>query len=252
MDNFNIMRQQEYSLFDRKSMYVMEHTEKGKSNKFSSLPIKKKRKIIYDNMHLMEGMKFTHNLRYPQMSAFQESINFQCIPYTDRNKYDGHNQAIHFFLDDYRFRDAVWCNLEQTTYSLRKFDVLFTPDLSLWKDLPTDYYNTQNIFRTRFIGAYWQMCGYKVIPTASWGDLNSFSYCFEGLPTKSVIAVSGIGNRCTTDAYNRWCYGLRRLEEAKSPLQIIVYGGVVEVPYLQTPIKFIPDFISTKLRNKIL
>jgi len=90
-----------------------------------------------------------------------------------------------------------------------------------------------------------------VIPTASWGDLDSFLYCFDGLPTHSVLAVSSRGNKSSLDAYNRWCYGLHRLEEEKQPTLIIVYGEEVDVPNMTTPIQFIPDFISTRLRKII-
>ena len=181
----------------------MEHTASGQFLETAQIPKRYKRKQIYDNMHLMKGMTFTTVLRYPQMAAITEISDFTCIPYTERNKYEGKNQTVHFFLDDHRFRNAVWCNLEHTTFSLRKFDYYFTPDLSLWKDLPTDFYNRQNIYRTRFVGAYWQKCGYNVIPTASWGGLNSFAYCFEGLPSNSIIAVSGMGNMASEDSYNR-------------------------------------------------
>ncbi len=227
----------------------MEHTGSGVSTKIASIPPKQRRRRIYDNMHLLEGVAFTPILRYPQLAAYNGPTDFISVPYTERKKYSGANQALHFFLDDYRFRDAVWCNLEYTTYEISKFDFFFTPDFSLWKDLPTDHYNHQNLFRTRFIGASWQKCGFSVIPTASWGDLNSFAYCFDGLPDNSIIAVSGMGNRRSPDAFNRWCYGLRRLEESKHPILILVYGEKVEVPELQTPLKFIPDFISSKLRK---
>lgn len=237
------------NLFPRKELFMMEHTKKGRSRRIDSIPKNKKRKQIYDNMHLMKGMMFTSDLHFPQMAAFTESTDFVCIPYTERNKHIGKNEALHFFLDDYKFRDAVWCSLDATTYSICKYDYVFTPDLSLWKDVPTEFYNQQNIFRTRFIGAYWQQCGLKVIPTASWGNLNSFSYCFNGLPMNSVIAVSGTGNMKSADAFNKWCYGLRRLEEAKNPILIMVYGQEVEVQGLQTPLQFIPDYISTKLRK---
>lgn len=119
----------------------------------------------------------------------------------------------------------------------------------MMQSLPTDFYNRQNTYRTRFVGAYWQYCGFNVIPTASWGDLASFSYCFEGLPVNSVIAVSGMGNRKSDFAFNRWCYGLRRLEEAVTPITIIVYDEEVEVQGLCTPIKFIPCFINERLRK---
>ena len=237
------------NLFSTKELYIMEHNLKGKSRRFTNMPIQRKRKKIHENMHLMDGMTFTTNLRYPQIAPYTGYTDFTTVSYSERNKHDGKNEALHFFLDDYRFRDAVWYNLEFTTYSISRFDFVYTPDLSLWRDLPTDFYNRENIFRTRFIGAYWQKCGYNVIPTASWGDLSSFSYCFDGLPMYSVIAVSGMGNRKSEDAFNRWCYGLRRLEDAKQPVLIIIYGEEVEVQGLHTPLKFVPCFIQEKLRT---
>lgn len=241
--------EQETSLFTTKELYAMEHTKRGRSRKFAHIPVKQRRKMIHENMHLMPGMSFTDGLHYPQMSAYNGPTDFVTVSYQDRNRHDGQNEALHFFLDDYRFRDAVWCNLEQTTYSIAKFDYVYTPDLSMWCDLPTDFYNKVNVYRTRFVGAYWQNCGYNVIPTASWGDLSSFCYCFEGLPMHSVIAVSGMGNRRSEDAFNRWCYGLRRLEEAKEPTLIIIYGEEVEIQGLHTPLKFVPCFIHEKLRK---
>ena len=65
----------------------------------------------------------------------------------------------------------------------------------------------------------------------------------------SVIAVSGMGNKKSVDAFNRWCHGLRRLEEAKSPILIIVYGEEVEVQGLHTPTKFILCFIQDRIRK---
>lgn len=237
------------NLFSTKELYLAEHSLKGSSYRKAQIPKRQRRKMIYDNMHLMEGMTFTPNFGFPQMSAYTGTTDFVCVSYSDRKLYDGRQQALHFFLDDYRFRDPVWCGLEETTFSIRNFDYYFTPDLSLWRDVPTEHYNRQNIYRSRFIGAYWQHCGYAVIPTASWGGMNSFTFCFEGLPTDSIIAVSGMGNRENAASFNLWCYGLRRLEEAVHPVLILVYGEEVDVPDLHTPLKFLPDFISTKLRK---
>lgn len=240
----------EYTLFSKKEMYVMEHTLNGKSRRLVSMPTKQRRKMVYDNMHLIEGMTFTTtNLRCPQLAPYTGNTDFITVSYEERNRHDGKNETLHFFLDDYRFRNAVWGNWEYTTYSICKFDYVYTPDLSLWRDLLTDFYNRTNIYRSRFIGAYWQKCGYNVIPTASWGDLESFSYCFDGLPMCSVIAVSGMGNKKSEDAFNRWCYGLHRLEEAKNPILIIVYGEEMEVQGLHTPLKFVPCFIQKRLRK---
>lgn len=192
----------ENSLFSRKDMYLLEHTRQGRHRKLAMLPVKQRNKRIHENMHLMRGMTFTSNLQYPQLLPYTGRTDFVSVSYKERKRHSGKGEALHFFLDDYSFRDAVWCNLERTTYSICRFDYLYTPDLSLWRDLSTDFYNRENVFRTRFIGAYWQLCGCDVIPTASWGDLSSFSYCFEGLPMHSVIAVSGMGNRRSEDAFN--------------------------------------------------
>ncbi len=243
------MNRLDNNLFSDKDSYLLSHNARGRSYQLDALPAKAKRKVIYENMHLMEGMKFTSTNNFPQMEAYNGNTDFTAIPFTQRNRYSGEGQAAHFFLNDYSFRDAVWCNLERTTYSLSKFDYLFTPDFSLWKDLSTEFPNKENIYRTRFVGSLWQMCGYNVIPTASWGGLNSLSYCFEGLPDYSVVAVSAMGSHKDAQSFKLWCHGLRCLELEKSPTLILVYGPEVDVPGLHTPLKFIPDYISTHFRN---
>lgn len=238
----------DFNLFDRKELYKMEHSPSGKSYKTAQIPKQQRRKIIYDNMHLMEGMTFTTTHSYPQMLPYTGSTDFELVSYAERNKHSGANQALHCFLDDYRFRDSMWCNLEYTTYTISNYDYFFTPDFSLWRNLPTEFYNIQNTYRTRFVGLYWQLQGFNVIPTASWGNLNSFNYCFEGLPSHSIIAVCGQSNRKDIQAYNTWCYGLTRLEADKHPTLILVYGPEIEIPGIHTPVKFLTDFISKRFR----
>lgn len=91
-----------------------------------------------------------------------------------------------------------------------------------------------------------------LFPTASWGSLNSFEYCFDGLPMNSVVAVCGMGNRKNINSYNQWCYGLRRLEEEKSPTLIMVYGEDIQVTGLHTPIKFGNDIQVVPVNKQVL
>ena len=237
------------NLFSKKELYQMEHTLKGRSIRTSMIPKHRRRKVIYDNMHLMDGMTFTTRHSFPQMLPYNGDTDFELVSFTDRKKHTGKNEALYFFLDDYRFRDLLWCDLERTTFSISHYDYFFTPDFSLWRDLPTEYYNLQNTFRTRFVGLFWQLRGFKTIPTYSFGGLSSFSYCLEGLPCHSVIAVCGLSNRKDLQAYNVWCYALRRLEEEKHPTLILVYGPEIDIPDLHTPVKFLEDFISKRFRH---
>lgn len=201
-----------------------------------------------DNIHLMSGMRFINGM--PCLDAYKETIAFFHVAYHERSKHNGKGEAVHFFTDDYRFRDAVWYNLQKTTESIKKFDYVFAPDLSLWRNMPTEFFNFKNVFRSRFVGAYWQSKGIKVIPVASWGGLDSFAYCFDGLPERSVIGVSAMGIKRSKSAFIRWLYGLRRLEEEKNPKHILVYGDKVDLTELSTPVSFMESFISKRFRNE--
>lgn len=238
------------SLFTKKEMYLLSCKESGKVRYWASQPEKVRRKACYNNMHLAYGMSFTATNGFAVMQPYQGRTDFVAVHYNDRKKVDGKGQMLQFFTDDYRFRDTAWYDLERFTYRVSHFDFYATPDFSMWKNTPTEYYNIEAVFKTRFVGAYWQQCGYDVIPTASWGGMNSFAYCFEGLPKYSVIAVSGMGNMKNADAFDLWSYGLQRLETEIEPILVLIYGEEMEVPGLHTPLKFIPDFISKRL-NKL-
>lgn len=47
-----------------------------------------------------------------------------------------------------------------------------------------------NVFRNRWCGAYFSSKGICVVPTVSWGDENTFDFCFDGIPRGSTVAVS--------------------------------------------------------------
>lgn len=242
------MKNIESNLFSKKEMFRMAHDAQGNSILLKSIPKTKRRKIMDDNMHLMNGMEF-HN-GYPVLKPYNGEVQLTPVAYSERTNNPKENTILHFFLDDYRFRDAVWYNLERTTYLISSYDYVFTPDLSLWHNLRTEFFNQKNIFRTRFIGAYWQMCGFNVIPTASWGGLTSFDYCFIGLPEESVIAVSAMGARKNKQAFDLWRYGVDRLIIEKKPTLILIYGEQFDVTDICTPVKFLPTFVSKRFRNE--
>ena len=237
------------NLLSRKELFLLECQKR----KFQRAPKRnesaKKRMRTFNNMHLAKDMEFSSPHGFPILQPYQGSIDFEVYPYSKRKGLTGKNQALQFFTYDCNFDNAVWKNLETTTYNIREFDYLFTPDYSLYVDENLTHQNIEFTYRTRFIGAYWQNCGFKVIPTVSWGNANSFCYAFEGLPTYSVLAVCGIGNKQSYANYELWKYAMRRIEDELSPSVIFVCGESVEVPGIHTPLKFIPDYISTHFRK---
>lgn len=142
----------------------------------------------------------------------------------------------------------MWEKLEKSVFELSKFDAAFAPDFSMWLDLP-DFFNKESVFKNRFDTAYMQLCGLPTIPVASWGNADSFSYCFKGLPQNSVIAVCGLGHLRNKACDALWHFAIRELERQLHPTLILVYGPEVPMPGVKTPVRFITDFITKRFRN---
>ena len=242
------MSDAEPSLFTAKEMYVMSTTKGGHSPLYYELSLTERRKLIYNNMHLALGMKYSEPNSFPIMEPYNGRVDYDYCSFSERNRCRGEGQALMIFEDDYKFSHLLWDRLEQTTITLSKFDCLFTPDFSLYVDAPL-HLNRDSVYKSRFDGAYWQKCGFNVIPTASWAGVNSFPWCLEGLPQHSVIAVCGVGVSWSRAAMELWLYGLRQVESRLSPTTIIIYGKEIEIPDISVPVMFIEDHITKNYRN---
>lgn len=238
-------------LFSQKENYVMSHTIDGKATFLEKLNHRPSF-YRYDNMHLAGSLTMADygGISIPLMDAYTGPVDFTAYPFSKCKKLDGKNQAVHFFGNDNEFRYAVWNRLEQTSISLSRFDVLFTPDFSMYTEEYLSFIGLQAVYMTRFVGAYWQqVCGYSVIPTVSFGNADSLKYSLWGLPSGSVLGVCGEGVNHSRSARELWDYALRYIEKELSPMLFIVYGQETTVPGLHTPIKFIPDYISIHFRH---
>ncbi|MEG1447806.1 MAG: DUF4417 domain-containing protein [Oscillospiraceae bacterium] len=98
------------------------------------------------------------------------------------------DRMVHFFLYDYKF-ERVWKNPDNDIEKLKRYKAALSPDFSMYREMNStiQLYNT---FRNRWCGAYFASKGIRVIPTISWGDENTFDFCFKGVPKGSTIAVS--------------------------------------------------------------
>jgi hypothetical protein len=146
------------------------------------------------------------------------------------------DKTVHFFLDDYKF-DEVWKMPEHELARLSEYAQVFSPDFSVYSDMPEpiQIYNT---FRNRWCASYWQFNKLLVIPTVSWGGVNTFDFCFDGIEVGSVVAVSTLGIYNDQDEFMA---GFARMCEVIDPYRVINYGSVIngmdklatviEIPY---------------------
>ncbi|MDE6079803.1 MAG: DUF4417 domain-containing protein [Duncaniella sp.] len=238
------------SLFSLKEMYLMSCTSTGKSRRLLSKSPTQRHKLEHNNMHLMDGMNMSDPNGFPYLKPFNGNIDHEFIPFSKRRSVNPEDFGVHFFEDDYKFKTATWHKLEQTTFKLHSYRTLMCPDHSLFieEDLYS-FLNKESVYRSRFAGAYWQNCGYDVIPTASWGGADSFDYCFESLPKKSIIAVCGVGFDSCRNARDLWEYGLRELELRVEPTKLLIYGEERSISGLSTPTVFIPAFVKSRIKR---
>lgn len=233
--------------FSLKEQYLLTHNQNGREYWLDKLSKSRQKKLTYNNMHLAKNMQFTEENGIPIVNRYTGPVDFNVFPFAERKKHSGIQEGLHFFTDDYKYCSAITANLERTTYSMINYDFLYEPDCSLYVGDKKGF-NIQSIIISRFAAAYWQSCGFNVIPVASWGDVNSFEYCFEGLPTESVIAVCGIGHSHCTAAKTLWEYAINTLVTLKHPTHLIIFGGN-DIPKIDLPVTHIKDYINTKLRT---
>lgn len=119
----------------------------------------------------------------------------------------------------------MWFRYNHVLKILRHFAGAITPDFSTFLDFhePLKIYNTS---RMRAYGFWLSKNGIPIINNVRWGTAETFKYCFDGIPTNSIIAIGTVGGspKKIVDRY-RFEQGLYVLDEILKPHTIIVYGS---------------------------
>lgn len=131
--------------------------------------------------------------------------------------------AVHFFLEDYRF-ESVWNRPTQALNIFGPYQTVLTPDFSLYRDWPLAL-QLWNTYRSRWCGAFWQSQGLCVIPTVAWGSHESYEFCFVGIPSGSLVAISTVGVRVEEPLeYHLFLAGFTEMVRRIQPAVVLCYG----------------------------
>ena len=189
-------------------------------------------------------------LQIPLIPKFKarddDFINLRLIGFdkTTRGSSNHLDRMVHFFLYDYKF-DRVWKNPDTDLEKLKQYRAVLSPDFSMYTEMAPviQLYNT---FRNRWCGAYYASKGVRVIPAVSWGNENTFEFCFDGIEKGSAVAVSTYmvsekANQKDQKDFFLKGYGelLRRIE----PEKIICYNE--PFPEMQGDIVFVDYDLSS-------
>lgn len=155
--------------------------------------------------------------------------------------------GIHFYIDDYQF-ERIWNNPQEYTKILQEYDCIFTPDFSLYLDMPYSM-KIWNVFRSRLIGQYYQNQGIKVIPTLSWAEKETFEFCFDGIPKKSIVSISTIGVKQNKEAMEIWKNGVDELIKKIEPSAILIYGGKVDYNFKNIKVVYFENEVTERMKG---
>ena len=166
--------------------------------------------------------------------------NVRLIAYSDTRQNDRpENTAcgVHFFIDDYRFT-GIYNNPERSIEKLSQYAFLLTPDYSAYSDM--NYWRQlESVAHSRWVGAYWQSMGLKAVPTMTWSDSRSYTFCNDGVEKGCVVAVGMIGCKHTKIGFLR---GYHTMLERVEPSAVICFGepfaemqgNIIAVDYLNS------------------
>ena len=183
-------------------------------------------KLRVNNLHLLAFPSFAVEGKeeMPVVPAYTDPVPTDFIAYTQRRSKLGNTAiGIHCYEYDNRII-STWTNPLKPIESLKKYPCVIAPDFSLLVDQPRAI-NVTNVYRNRWVSCFWTSKGIKVIPSASWGSVDSFDYCFDGLPENSVISIGHVveGKEKTYNQLYR--LGVEELVRRKQPTKLVVYGA---------------------------
>ena len=204
---------------------------------------------------LAEGWCYTYDLEKvgeygtPEIKPEQIDVSkFDWIGfnYATGIKRESPGLGVHFFVPDYRFC-CTYTHLNTYTRALSKFGVLCTPDFSMYTDYPK-VLQLYSHYRKHVVGAYWQKNGLKVIPTISWGQPETFEWCFDGEPVGGVVAISSNGIGKDKEVRAAFKEGFDQMMRRLVPSKILWLGEVFEE--CDGPVYQIPSFAAQRWRGK--
>lgn len=160
--------------------------------------------------------------------TYKEALEFYRKEMRRHNKDFISLAYVCFYEDDSEFDSfrGIWFRSKHAYDVLSHFSGIITPDFSTYQDFPAPL-KLWNIYRMRAFG-YWfgKLCGHPVINNVRWGTPETYTYCFDGIPKNSVVAIGTVGGspRKLNDRA-RFEDGLAEMMRVLSPHTIIVYGS---------------------------
>lgn len=207
------------------------------------------RERTYDTYNLHDADEQERTNDFWQMPVIKNDnvIPDELIGFNYAKTYKDKNVGIHFYIDDYQF-ERLWNYPDKYISVLSDYQCILSPDFSLYLDMPMPM-KIWNTYRSRFIGAFYQSKGIKVIPTISWAEPETFSFCFAGIPKGAIVSISTVSVK-KGEANRIWHDGVDAMLEHIEPSMILTYGGEIEHDYKGVPIRYYMNRVTEEWKKR--
>lgn len=177
-----------------------------------------------NKLNILNSLTFTHDkIGFPVISPTNiENLPEKMISFSKAIPSKDSFQIVHFYESDTAFV-RIMNNPKKYAEILKKFQVVISPDFSQKLDMPS-FICFQNSWWNKAFGAYWQTLGITVIPNVAWSRPDSYEYAFQGIPTKSTIAINCTGIKGNPMSKYFWMRGYEEALKRLNPTLIIRYG----------------------------
>ncbi len=191
------------------------------------------------NAFMVKNTSFTYPSDIPVCPCTADTPPLQLISFEDAkslykkemksgNDSFQYHAHIHFYIDDQKFdgkQSSIWLYPEKALEIIKHFDGIITPDFSTNADFP-DPLKRYNTYRMRAFGCWIANNGLSVINNVRWGTLETWTYCFDGIPKHSIVAIGTVASSLKfLSVRPNFEVGLNKMIEAIEPSVIIIYGS---------------------------
>ena len=175
-------------------------------------------------------MAFTGPFDFPRIKGIRlkhpNNVRLLGFNYaTNQKTVDKDKLWVHFFLPDYRFQQ-VWNSPQRYINVFKRYRGIVSPDFSCYVGMPKAM-QIFNVYRMAFLTAYYQRYGIKVIPSVTWGEPDTYEWCFSWIPKGSAVVCSTVGCMQSKDSTIAFLKGYEKMVETLEPSDIIVYGKAI-------------------------
>lgn len=144
---------------------------------------------------------------------------------------------VNFYIEDSKFL-KLWNNPDKYMEHLKCFHSVTMPDFSIATGscgMPFAL-NIYNKYRNHALAWYLHMNGIKIIPSVSIADIDSYDWCFDGLPRNSVLSVCTNGRVKSKAARLEFCEGFKTMCDYLEPTRVIIVGRIPDELNADVPI----------------